>query len=121
MADGSVVEQFDDFADTTRELIKNGKYLLVSVPEGGFIKSYVEGDQCIVVRHRDIVIGREPCQDSLVIYNADSLRPPNGCAAVTCDQNADGGNTGGDQSLVLPYDVEVMEGPDRIVPSLVRL
>src|SRR5947207_14621627 len=111
MADGSVVEQFDNFADTTRELVKHGKYLLVSVPEGGFIKSYVEGDQCIVLRHRDVVVGREPCQDGLVIYNADSLRSPNGCAPPPGNQNANGGNTGRDQSLVLTHDVEVMEGP----------
>lgn len=120
LENGSFVEGIDNLADTTRELIKNGKYLLVSVPEGGFIESYINGDQGIVLRHREVVVGSEPCQDGLVIYKADSLGSPNGHAALAHNQNPNRGNAGSNEPFMLPHDVEVMEGPYCVIPSFVR-
>jgi hypothetical protein len=118
--DALSVEERKNGANATPKLLKHGEYLLISDPKGRLIDEYIEGKKSIAFRNRNGSGFGHSTQYGFVIAALDGRacpRKPPGISEVHHSVNA---RLGTYQTLMLPYDVQVMEKPERFVPSFVR-
>ena len=112
------VEEIDNFSHTLRELSEYDEYWVIDEPKGGLIERYLNGSVCIAFRRSEGVPWGQPNQDGLILHAA-----PIGAHTGSPHCHGETGNDGlhVDQPFMLSPNIELMEGKQKWVSSVVRL
>jgi hypothetical protein len=118
--DSLVVEQGDNFFDTARKLVEGYDRLLVLKAESGFAQNYVNNRKHIAFRIRS-----DSPYGGFVLQARDDVHPDdtltcNRHAAVADHNDARHALGSGEKPFMLPQYVELVQGPNGVIPSLVR-
>lgn len=117
MPDSSLFESLNDRTDDPPQLTKGWQDCPIG-QERSFIEAYIDGDLKIVIRRRDI----GPSYRGIILEARPSgakFQPLS--IGFGVDEDALGDNHELDEPVVFTYNIETMESPKRIIPSIVRL
>ena len=117
--DTGLLEKTDNLLNAQPEPAQQGEYLLVSDPKGRLVEEYINGQKGIAFRYRDSLASAHSTQYGFIVAALNYRRSPRTHPGVPKIGHGKYGRTGNDEPLMLTHDVEVMEGPQRFIPSFV--
>ena len=119
------VKEFDDVCDALDEPQERCYDFVPSQPGYNFVEGYLHGEIGMAVRQREREIGNRPQYgfiiEALSARHSGHHKRTLSAGGVSELKTESGVNTGADKPFVLAMDVKMVEGPDGIISSSVRL
>jgi hypothetical protein len=112
------VEYLDDFRDARGEPQECFRDFLINKANFSLVEDYKRGDVCVALRQIEGL--RRTVQDDFVFQSLNSLRSNNNHPSLwSHPEHAAGIGTGVYQAAMFPQYVELVEGPNGVISSLV--
>jgi hypothetical protein len=116
-----LVEHSDDFSAALSKRAERQDDMAEGEPTSGLVESYLQGKKCIAFRRAEKFTLSETVQDGFTIHAFQGFRAANSHLGRSEHEVADYVGACGEQTFMLPQDVQLVQGPDGFIPSLIRL
>src|ERR1700731_2302040 len=116
-----IIEEAYHLSHAQPEPPQRRQHLFIFKANRGFVDKYIEGKIGIAFRYRDAVLPADAPQYGFVVAALNGFHSKHIHSTAAEDQQAMKGGICKQQPLMLSDNIQVVQGPDGVIPSLIWL